>query len=301
MSKPSSFRLLLPALTLLLLAFLMACDSSKKVIAPPPSATSVPVVRDLDLNKPEDNLAAFVKVRGSTNEQEEVFYYASGTIYSFIPGERDRAILGFEMYNVAKVSKIDGGYQMLTREVGFYKDLETGKIIEKWYNPWLKDSCAVIQVWNDPVNQKFMLKSKFGDWRVPFTENEGRATLFSDIFLHYPENSASDTYEASELFQFFFSKTDLNNPALTSVPTDISWTRVSPFLPWMRMGQRPGNLVYQCRGYNISGPNAWQKIPRSMRDYVMKHHPEFAHAPDTFVSPNETSWTYFKKMMQKKR
>lgn len=289
----------------LLLTTALACDSAQKATTAAKAQTST-----LDLSKPEDNLAAFVKVRGSTNEEEEVFFYASGTIYSFISGERDVPILGFEMYNVGKMKKVDGGYHLLTREVGFYKDLKSGEIIEKWYNPWIKDTCEVIQVWNDPVNQKFMLQSERGLWGVPFQEHDDRVVMYSDIFLHYPsplkvaefpENSASDMYEAAELFQFFFSKKDLNNPALNSIPVEVSWTRVGPFLPWMRMGQRPGNLVYQCRGFKATGPNAWQKMPAQMREYVLKHHPEFAHAPDTFQTPNETSWTYFKKLKAQKQ
>jgi len=280
------------------------CDSSQKAAKEARAAT------ELDLSKSQDNLAAFVKVRGSTDEKEEIFFYASGTIHSFVPGERDVPLMGFEMYNVGKMKKVDGGYHLLTREVGFYKDLKTGQIIEKWYNPWIKDTCQVVQVWNDPVNQKFMLQSERGSWGIPFQEFDDRVVMYTDVFLHYPsplkvsefpENSASDMYEAAELFQFFFSKKDLNNPALTTIPTAVSWTRVGPYLPWMRMGQRPGNLVYQCRGYKVTGPNAWEKIPKQMRDYVLKHHPEFAHAPDTFVTPNETSWTYFKKLQAQKK
>ncbi len=294
-----------PVLFLLLLLSALACDSAQKATTADARKAST-----LDLSKPEDNLAAFVKVRGSTNESEEIFFYAAGTIYSFIPGERDVPLMGFEMYNVGKMKKVEGGYHLLTREVGFYKDLKTGQILEQWYNPWIKDTCEVVQVWNDPVNQKFMLKSDRGSWGVPFQEHEDRIVMYSDIFLHYPsplkvaefpENSASDMYEAAELFQFFFSKKDLNNPALTSIPVEVSWTRVGPYLPWMRMGQRPGNLVYQCRGYKITGPKAWEKLPKQMRDYVIQHHPEFAHAPDTFEAPNETSWTYFRKIKSKKQ
>ncbi len=287
----------------LLLAF-AGCESAQRSIKPPTSTLSY------DLSKPEDNLAAFARVRGSTDENEEIFFYASGTIYSFIYGERDMPILGFEMYNVGKLKKVEGGYHLLTREVGFYKDLKTGQIVEKWYNPWIKDTCEVVQVWNDPVNQRFLLESERGKWGVPYTEHDGRVVMYTDVFLHYPsplkvveypENSASDMYEAAELFQFFFSKADLVNPALKTIPVEVAWTRVGPFLPWMRMGQRPGNLVYQCRGYKVMGPNAWEKLPKQMRDYVLRHHPEFAHAPDTFQTPNETSWTYYKKIKQKKQ
>lgn len=189
---------------------MFACNSAQRATP----ATSQPT-STLDLSKPEDNLTAFVKVRGSTDEKEEVFFYASGIIYSFIPGERDVPLMGFEMYNVGKMKKVEGGYHLLTREVGFYKDLKTGQILEKWYNPWIKDTCEVVQVWNDPVNQRFMLQSERGTWGVPFQQVGDRIVMYTDVFLHYPsplkiaefpENSASDTYEAADCFNFSFLK-----------------------------------------------------------------------------------------------
>ncbi len=96
------------------------------------------------------------------------------------------------------------------------------------------------------------------------------------------------------MFQFFFSEADINNPDMANVPAEISWTRIGPWLPWMKMGQRPGNMVYQCSGFKING-DEYDSMPAPFREYIQKHHPEYRHAPDEFSRPNETSWTYFKK------
>ncbi|MEM6699291.1 MAG: DUF1838 family protein [Bacteroidota bacterium] len=259
---------------------------------------------NLDLDRPEDNLLAFAKVRADL-EGEEMLYYASGTIYGFVAGERDKPLMGFEMYNIARLIEQEEGYQLLTRELGFYKDLETGKILEEWENPYTGETVEVVQVWNDPVNQEFKLEGRFGKWGVNHTKlSDDLICMNADVFLiypsplktaDYPENSQSDNYEAAELFQFFFSEEDVNNPDLTSVPATISWTRIGPWLPWMKMGQRPGNMVYQTSGYKLAEKD-YNSMPKDFRDYIMANKPEYRHAPDTFSRPNETSWTYFKKL-----
>ena len=277
-----------------------------------PLCASTPGIaqKPLDLANPSDNMTAYIKMRGSLDSSEEVVYYWKGLIYSFIPGERSLPLFEMEAYNIAKTRPVEGGYEMLTREVALYRDLKTGEYLEKWYNPFIKDSVEVIHVWNDPVNQSFLLKSPRGDWGIPFMDQgNGRVAMFSDIFLlypsplpkaQYPENSRSDQYQAAELFQFFMNKADLDDPKKKSVYNEVGWTRLSDFLPWMRMADRPGYLVYQCRGYKIMG-GAFDKLPEKLKTYVLGHHPEYATAPKVFTSPNMTSWRYFKKILDEKK
>lgn len=285
-------------LLLSLSAFLFfQCASVKKPIAPS---------KILDLNKPEDNLEAFMKMRASLKDGEETTYYWTGTVYSYIAGERSMPMFNLEACNIGKTIKIDGGYQFVTRETAVYRDLNTNKILSKWYNPWIKDSVDVVTCWNDPVNQQYMLKGKYGDWGVPFTKmGNGRVVMYSDIFLLYPsplkkaefpENSRSDNYQAAELFQFFLDEKEINKNA-NSVYSEVGWTRFSDYLPWLRMGDKPGNLVYQCRGYKLVDGKT---LPADFQAFIQANKPEFLHAPEKYTTPNMTSWKYFKQLKEKK-
>ncbi len=126
-----------------------------------------------------------------------------------------------------------------------------------------------------------------------------------DIYPLYPsvlnkkehgEFAQSDTYQAAEFFQFFVNKDDIQDTSLTSIPADISWSRLSPWMPFMRMGDRIGNLVFVCRGTKLEG--GFKSLPAHIKDYVMSNKPEYDHAPDTWSEPNETSWTYFRKLLE---
>lgn len=263
---------------------------------------------NLDLNDPADNMTAFVKVRGSLNSGEEVIYYANGKIYGFVEGERDKPLMGFEMYNIGRsVKKGENSYELLTNEVLLYTDLKTGEVLESFENPYTGESVDVVHVWNSPVNQKQELEGRFGPWGVNHNKyGEDMICMNADIFLAYPsplstqefpKNSQSDLYEAAELFQFFFSEKDMNDPDKKSIDCTISWTRIGPWLPWLEMGQAQGNMVYQGAGYKLMEKD-YDQMPKVLTEYVMANDPTYRHAPTEFSSPNETSWTYFKKQLQ---
>jgi hypothetical protein len=255
----------------------------------------------LDLTKPEDMLTAYVKVRGSLDAKEETVIYDEGFIYSVIPNQPIKAILKFQMYNIARFEKTDTGYNLITREMLVYEDIKTGAILNKWYNPFIKDSVEVFHVWNDPVNSKNTSK----DFGLPMMKlANDRLCMYIDVPLFYPsplkkvdwpKNSRSDMYQAAELFKFYFSEKDINNKKLNSVTCDISWTRFSDFLPWMNMADAPGYLMYSSHGTKLR--NGYKDLPQNIKDFVAKTAPEYEHAPSSYVSPNMTSWKWFKKIM----
>ncbi len=252
---------------------------------------------------PSQHLDRFLKARANLNGEDAVFWW-KGYIYTYIPGEPSQRILGTEGFNIGRIEAVDGGYQMITREVNFYSDMETGEILEQWHNPLNDKTVDVIQVWNDPVNQQFMENGPHGAFTMPIEDlGNGQTCMYFDVMLAYPSplprgeyplNSQSDLYQGAELFQFFVNKDELEDPNTTDIMCSNSWTRIGPWLPWMEMGDHPGNLVYQCRGSKLA--DGFEALPQHMQDYVMKHQPKYARSPEAFSTPNETSWTYFKKL-----
>ncbi|MEV6259959.1 DUF1838 family protein [Streptomyces sp. NPDC051784] len=241
---------------------------------------------------PAELLRAFARTRASL-DGDEVTYWWSGDVYSWGPDEPYQRIFGFEGLNVARlVEDTEEGaeaYRLLTREAAFYLDPTTREILEAW------QGLPVVHVWNDPANQR---------WRpfpIPTTELGGQVCFSLEIPLSYPSplpvseypvNSAGDTYRALELFQFFADRADLAGTA-PDVPATMSWSRMSPWLPWMERGQRPGGLAFHCRGRKLA---SYEEVPERTRAYIAAHQPQFAHAPSEWSEPNESSWTYFRRL-----
>jgi hypothetical protein len=256
----------------------------------------------MDLSDPIQNLTAFAKAQTSLDPDENVVIWFEGSVYSFIPGERSQKLLGFEGYNIRRSVPIEGGFQLLTREAVFYKRPDSDEILETWSNPLNGRNVEVVHVLNDPVNNKMSIDSPFN--RIPWTEEGDDVYFYTDVFLAYPSPmprveyplySQADLYQGAELFNFFCKRSELEDPAIKSASCQVSWTRIGPWLPWMEMEDRPGNVVYHCRGKKLMG--GYATLPAYIRDYVEAKHPEYQTAPTEITGPNETSWTYFKKIL----
>ena len=289
----------------------------------------------IDLKDDKQNFEAFMKIRSSveglenSTQAEESTYYWEGSIYSFIDEEQSKKIMGTKGFSMSRWIKTDSSRQLLTREVTLYTDAKTGEILSKLKNPFLDENSKednkasmdfyldVIHAWNDPVNQQFpyIIKENYNQnpkeskvYGIPYSQlGEDMICFYADIFLTYPskitrkefpDNVQSDLYQGAELFQFFVRKSDLENPMLTDIPATVSWTRIGQWLPFMKLGDKKGNLVYQCRGYKVL--EGFEGLPKDIKEYVRAKQPIFEHAPTEYSSPNETSWTYFKKVKKRK-
>lgn len=260
----------------------------------------------VDLSDPQTYFNTFLRTRADLSGKETVFHW-TGKVYGMVPGEKRTELFDFEGFSVARLEKADTGYLLLTREAAFFKDTRTGEILQTWRNPYLNNSeIEVVQIWNDPVNQDFGFtpdELRFVGRFLPSEDLGDELVFYMDIFpfyesplprRDYSQFSQSDTYQAAEFFQFFVPKSAINDESLSSLPCKISWTRVSPWMPFMRMGDRRGNLIFVCRGQKLDG--GFSALPAKIKDYVAEKGPQFATAPTEYTQPNETSWTYFKKL-----
>ena len=183
----------------------------------------------------------FIRVRASTDGTETISCW-TGDVYGWEPDGGPHHLFGFEGLNVARAVQVDDGWQLLTREAALYLDPAGRDVLDVWDNPLTGRRVEVRHVFNDPVNLRF------GDRPVPVTRLGDQVVFNVDVRLaypsplkvaDYPDNSAGDTYRALELFQFFAGAGELDS-GKADVPSVFSWCRVSPWLPWMAMAQRPG-------------------------------------------------------------
>ncbi|CAB1369573.1 DUF1838 family protein [Denitratisoma oestradiolicum] len=259
----------------------------------------------LDLKKAEDAQLAMLKITGDISGKD-VFKDWTTNIFAVVPGEAPKLILRMQGYNVLRLEKQkDGSWKSMSREVSYYQDVKTGKIIGKWLNPYIGEEVDVVQVANDPVNASF--PSPKPNEKGPF-ENfviKGEvATLQWDIPLRYPNalqgaefemESTGTTYLASEHFLYFANPKDVVSDKTTTTPVHYAWFRTGPWLPWMKMGQRPGYLIYSGNGKKLK---SFDELPAEVREFTLKNFSAYTQAPKEFVTPNETSWSYYKKLKQ---
>ena len=142
------------------------------------------------------------------------------------------------------------------------------------------------------------------EWVKVRSSLDGTATFLFDLFPTYPnllaeeprfiEYSPNPIYQAAELFKLTVPTEDLLNSEIQSVSKLLlSWDRIGPWLPWMKMGNRPGNLIYSATGCKVKN---FEELPQLLQAEINTRVPLYKDAPqDQLETEDMTSWLYFKE------
>lgn len=269
--------------------------------------------QELDLGNPVDTLTALRKVHGSTKDGEAVVFHWSGQVWSRIEGERDRLLFKVEGMNIRQCGSLEDsqrgrGFRLVSRELMLYLDPITGQPLQRWHNPWNDTEVVVMHVANDPVNLPpfFERDAQGRPFAFPFRVQGERVFAPSEIPLFYPNPLAGDYqehvgnhYHAMEIFDFVADRTTLLSRATTTANAALAWVRIAPWLPFMKMGSRPGLMVFNAMGQSIAGIDA---LPALLREAITHDYPLYATPPALDDSrPNTTSWTVARQMIDAER
>ena len=272
------------------------------------SARATTAVR---FDDPAWNRDALARLQGNLNFGEVKFGWYSGAVLGVRTGEAVRPLMGFEGFSATRlVDNEDGSYEKLLREVLYYTDLATGEVLDSLVNPYTEEEVPVVHVANDPFNfviEKYYPKSpSYGGLRAVEEERkpmllpwkvtkEDTVALATDIHMYYPSalqpaewprESSGKFVRVSELFRYVIAKADLEDTSLMSVEFSGSWTRITPWLPWMLMGQAPGHIVYMG---TMGGYDNLDMLSDPVRGYAEKHHSKYFDAPKKWEEPSLSS------------
>ena len=286
------------------LALAAALAASSTAFAAKPSKV-------IDLGTPEGAIAAFRKVQCSTEDRRPTVYYWTGETFSRVPGEPDKLLFRFEGMNVRQCVTVTDpargkGFRMVSREILFYKDPATGKILDEWKNPFTGETVKVLHIANDPVNFRapiFPVKADGKPYETDVTVMGDQWWGTTTVPLFYRNPLAGDfqdyvggMYHATEMFNFFGRVSDLTDARKHSAEVSVAWARISDWLPWMKMRGRAGQLYFNGAGVKLDG---YADLPADFRAAIEAHDPIYREPPPVDDQrPNETSWTYFKKRME---
>lgn len=292
----------LPTFATLLVALLVA-------------STPLHAATALDPGKPEDALLLSRKMNCSLEDGLPVIHWWKGTMMSRVPGEKDRVLFNVQGMNIRQCGsftdpKRGPGFRSVSREVMLYLDPQTNAVVKRWKNPWTGEDVEVIHVANDPVN---MRQPTFA-YGVDGTPTRFRGTFVKDRVwtsgeapLWYDNPLAGDyqeyvgyRYLAMEMLNSFTDAKSLLDPRVKTLPSvSISWARVSDWLPWMKMGGRAGVVVFTTVGKRVASID---DLSEPLRSEIKANYPLYlAPPPIDDARPNETSWTYIRKVIDQHR
>jgi hypothetical protein len=272
----------------------------------------------IDFTNPIWNRDTWARIQGDLNPENERVTYCTGQVLGVKPHEKVKELCSFETFLCTRLlPQDDGSFRRLNKEVIFYTDSKTGEIIEEWKNPWTGEVVNVVHVENDPFNftisewsilfpEDFPGKEKAEPKKVPLQFDwkrlgDDRLLMTSDMHLLYPNalqpdkwqrESAGPMVQVSELFRYIMSVKEIEDPSLTAINYTGSWQRITPWLPWMLMGQTPGHCLYASI---MIGCDSLDMVPKHIRQYAEENYPHMLSAPTENYGPNISSLEHYAK------
>jgi hypothetical protein len=267
----------------------------------------------LAFDRPEDALSMYRKIQCDTRDSVPVVFHWSGRVWSREEGVPDRLLWNVEGMNVRQCVTVNDpvrgkGVRMVSRELMFYLDPKTGEVLETWQNPWTGKTNRVFHVQNDPVNQgpMFLTGRDGKPFTLPARVDNGRVFWNIEVPLFYTnplggdfQDYAGNQYHAMEMFNFILDEKTLRSPKTTQGQAAVSWVRLSTWMPFMEMGSRPGELVFNATGAVVKGID---DLPRVLVDQIDRNFPAYRSPPPVDdARPNATTWTEFRKFVEAER
>ncbi len=266
-----------------------------------------------DSQSPVDNLRAYIRMTRSLDPTATTVGWFGGRVFSVIgDSEIIKPLFDVEGFGIGRTEpQADGSYRCLWREVGYYKDLATGKIMETWNNPMLGEQVEVYPINNDPVNA--VLKPEFTlgfnatkdqhaptiKFLMPWHFVGPNAMSAFDVNLDWKSpldpkvwkrESPGERVRVSEYQQWRVDRKELEDQGSPSLKPYGSWNRVATWLPWMLMGQRPGHLFYRSHTLKL---DRVEDLPKDILAYTEKRFPKYLTAQREWVEPNVSSFEMY--------
>ena len=266
---------------------------------------------------PKQSLEAFIKLTGDLDPTKETPGWFGGTVFGDTRRDRPlKPLIGIQGFGVVRTERMDdGSFRVFNRELAFYTDVKTGKFIDKWTNPYTKEVCDVKPIHNMTVNAHLIVSDKVGTaiemdfdgtlMEVPLRlgwDNFGDK-LFSTFEVHtafpseltpeeWPRESAGKVLRIAEIFQRVANLADVENRDITNADYSGTWTRVGPWLPWMRQGQADGSLLFRTFMTKLESVD---QLPPDLKAITEERLPEYFQAPpaDTWGGKNDSSFSVY--------
>jgi hypothetical protein len=269
-------------------------------------------ITKIDFKDPKWTRDTYARIDADIDPTKEKCGWIKGKAMGVRPNEKVRKLFDVEGFSFVRTKKLeDGSYRRMLREIVFYRDPVTGEIMKEWDNPYTGERVKVVPIANDPFNftiSEFIQGppsygglQKAEPTKIPFLQNwefgpNGTMLLQTGIDMIYPNALQPDKWvressgvmnRVSEHFIYTVKREDVENPHLTHIPHIGAWSRVTPWLPWMLMGQAEGMINYFTHFQTI--PDGVKGLPADLVAAARVMDEKWLHSPTEDYGPSLSS------------
>jgi hypothetical protein len=238
----------------------------------------------LDLGNQRDLLTALAKLRGATDDRL-VLGYVVGARYA-VPEHRAIPMMGILAATFSQYRRISAdAFEARALEIGYFTDLATGKLLEKWKNPVTGTTVDVPLTRMGP--SRIVLTA--AGLTVPMLSGEAAGLQLKHIFqppvvvgdnvwvteqINIDGPPGPRPFVYNELSTFQARKSELDDPARATVPTQVQYQSLITYRPWMGFGDTPGHTLARGAGMRVASvadlPPYFLELTRRLHPDVLK-------------------------------
>lgn len=245
----------------------------------------------LDLSSVDGRLRHFIMIRGALDEGL-VTSWVSARYYGVVE-DRMEPLFAVVSAVFSRYRAVADGFEAVNFELAWFTDPESGKALDTWRNPYTGADCKVPTGGLPPSKVRFGKDLSLHLARevpglemahevLPFEQrgDDVWVTERSRTTMAFP--GAAKPFRYSESNTFHARASDLARPGATRVTSEVSFTNVCSWRPWMQMGGRPGHLTATGIGRQNA---AMDSLPPAFVEATLARRPEVLKDPAAILQP----------------
>lgn len=267
--------------------------------AQPVAANATGVAGNFDLATPAGNVRAYLKLRASI-ETQDVYFWFAGRLDVAVAGEPIRPIVNVETLILRRTERLgDLAWNVIDWEASFYRDIDTGELIEgEITNPANGEKVTPLPYTEGPVRFRFtdreprimgsrdVMPNTGKPFHYDYRIVDGTLSMTKSSYITVPQflDMAAYPRESSGAKLFVSSHSTLaaplaevQDPDIASAASTFSYTAASSWLPWMKLGQTPGHVIWAEAGRKLF---SLDDAPPAQLEILRKLNPQWFGRPE---------------------
>ena len=236
-----------------------------------------------DLTLPVNNVTSMLRMQATIGNQEQTPWHYTGILWAQKHSEQPIPMVkieGMESYKVIPLN--DGSYEILGNMVTFFRDIDTGEMIDEYTNPFtgktnkvepnLRKATSIGRGLN--VSTMGIRPTSFID-QMPdkpllIDWNFGSDTVWMQNQSAYPPGLSAPRLQR---FTMFSPLDKFLDQSITSLPTMFTATVLMPYLHWMDMDEEEGHTLWHASGVKLNDMN---ELPEEYSTRLMSEYSDYS-------------------------
>jgi hypothetical protein len=252
------------------------------------SAAALAATSSLNLSDPLGLMTALVKLRGSLDGRIAIWWMKGprfGVSGAEVTPLFDNFVTSFHQFR----KQDDGSFLVTVVELSYYVDLDSGKLLEKWRNPYTGELNDVEYIVFGPITSRLTPAGIESPGFTPGVELKVKPTIrlvgahADDVWIAedvratiVPKSGDRPRYAGNDLATYFGSRRQIDNVSRPWADATIHYQSVTNWRSWMKLGGRDGHLMARSSGRKVWSPN---DLPPDILAIARGQHPRIIADP----------------------